>query len=95
MELSYKFIGWCKEGTSDKVWGAIQLEGRRAVTFWGRRGKALQTKLVNDDWDLSKLVDQKRRKGYCEVNRTGLDRVYPGFQEDLEKTAVWAILSAS
>jgi len=95
MELSYKFIGWCKEGTSDKVWGAIQLEGRRAVTFWGRRGKALQTKLVNDDWDLSKLVDQKRRKGYREVDRNGLDRVYPEFQEDLEKTAVWAILSAS
>ena len=39
------------------------------------------------------LIDKKRAKGYTRVDRNHLDTVYPEFQDDLEKTAVWALLS--
>ena len=97
----FKFIGWCNEDGHDKVWGVIFLEqtGRsswagvtdaKCVTFWGRRGKKLQTKMSVDDWDMHKLIDSKKRKGYIEVDETKLNTVYPEFEKDLSKTAFWA-----
>ena len=99
MTIDYRFIGWCKDGTSDKVWGYIELGAKNGsygdyVTFWGRRGRALQTKIHRDAhyWDLVKLSLAKERKGYIEVDQNKLNEVYPEFQEDLEKTTIWAIL---
>jgi hypothetical protein len=103
--MNYEFIGWCKEGTHDKVWGAILLaedviisEGwpfktNKYITFWGRRGAKLQTKLVNGKrYDIQTLSRKKLNKGYNEINKSELDKVYPEFQSDLEKTAMWAML---
>ena len=100
--LSYKFIGHCYEPSEhhDKVWGAIDLEpdskqGSRkckVLTFWGRRGKKLSTKLVTDSDALYKLIRSKENKGYQSINKNRLDEVYPEFEEDLEKTAMWAML---
>ena len=54
--MNYHWIGHCKEGTSDKIWGMICLtnNGRYLesapqtfVAFWGRRGKKLQTKIYS------------------------------------------------
>lgn len=99
--MNYKFIGWCKEGNHDKVWGVILLEtpsnrfgysNVKCLSFWGRRGAKLQTKLVYDNSDLAKLVDSKRNKGYQQINKNELDDVYPEFEADLEKTAMWATL---
>ena len=56
--MKFVHIGWCKEGIHDKVWGIILLaedvqvspawpfKTNKYVTFWGRRGSKLQTKLV-------------------------------------------------
>ena len=108
--MKYEHILWCRDekANSDKVWGIILLEqGKKLppnyfytsldkyVTFWGRRGKALQTKI----WEGHSLEadDMKRKKlnkGYQEVNKQRLDEVYPEFEQDLEKTAVWAMLRA-
>lgn len=88
--INYKFIGWCHEDGHDKVWGAIELGNQKCVTFWGRRSKKLQTKIVNDDWDLTKLIRSKERKGYNSVDKAKLDEVYPEFEKDLSKTAFWA-----
>lgn len=98
--MNYKFIGWCKEGNHDKVWGIICLSeptpyrnDGKYLTFWGRRGAKLQTKIVDGaDWSISKLSDNKMRKGYKEIERNGLDDVYPEFKNDLEKTTIWASL---
>lgn len=103
--MEYKYIGWCKdeETNADKVWGVICLQtptvsyygDGKFVTFWGRRGKKLQTKMVEgSNWDVHKLFLKKVDKGYKEVDKDQLDKVYPEFQEDLEKTAVWALLCA-
>ena len=62
--MKYVHIGWCQEGTSDKVWGVICLKEQeysqqamrwisagKYLTFWGRRGAKLQTKLwEGTDW---------------------------------------------
>ena len=107
MDINYKFIGWCHEDKHDKVWGVIDLGesepsdeqgfggwARKYVTFWGRRGKKLQTKISVEHYNIvENLIDKKRAKGYTRVDRNHLDTVYPEFQDDLEKTAVWALLS--
>jgi len=102
--MNYKFIGHYYDPIEnhDKVWGVIFLEKPtyvpyggsmvKCVSFWGRRGKKLQTKNVNDDWDLQKLIKSKTKKGYQEVDVNKLNEVYPEFERDLSKTAVWAIL---
>ena len=98
--INYNFIGWCKEDNHDKVWVCIQLNGDRwggsYVTAWGRRGKKLQHKVFShaNEWDMDKLVRSKSKKGYNGIDRNELDRVYPEFESDLEKTAVWAMLKA-
>lgn len=102
--MEYYWIGHCKEGTSDKVWGMIDLGhselyphpyARRFVIFWGKRGAKLRTKLTTMDLcDAHDMCYSKWRGGYYEVNKYNLAHVYPEFEEDLEKTAVWAMLSA-
>ena len=102
--MKYYWIGHCKEGNSDKVWGLIRLTGddkefgyrtNNYVAFWGRRGKKLQTKIHEniDRWDANKLCNKKENRGYKSIDSNRLDEVYPGFEEDLQKTTVWALLS--
>jgi predicted DNA-binding WGR domain protein len=99
-KLEFEFIGWCCDETinADKVWGIIKLSEDddlsvgNYVSFWGRRGKKLQTKMHVDayQWDMLKLAYQKQDKGYQPVDETKLNEVYPEFQKDLEKTAFWS-----
>lgn len=96
-------VGWCRDGVHDKVWGVILLSQQadnsyrygKYATFWGRRGGKLQTKIF-DGWayGVEEMFDKKLKKGYTKINPKELNRVYPEFREDLEKTAVWAILSS-
>jgi predicted DNA-binding WGR domain protein len=101
--MNYFWIGHYKEGTSDKVWGLIRLNGtddhlkygyrtNNYVAFWGRRGKKLQTKIHEgiDTYNAHKLCDKKIDSGYKTVDN--LDEVYPEFENDLQATAVWALL---
>lgn len=103
--MKYEHIGWCKEDNHDKVWGIILLAENvqhseawpfmtnKYVTFWGRRGKKLQTKAWSGSaQNAIKMFLKKQDKGYQSVEIDELHRVYPEFQSDLEKTAVWEIL---
>ena len=95
--MNYKFIGWNNRDGADKVWGAIYLEDRtgirpKVLIFWGRRGKKLQTKIDREGWDLDKLIREKSEKGYKIIGNYELETVYPEFQNDLEKTTMWALL---
>lgn len=100
MALNYHFIGWCKENNHDKVWGAIVIRNglhdwsdKTYLTFWGRRGKKLQTRIITtSSYDIEKLERSKRNKGYNSINKDSLDTVYPEFENDLSKTAMWASL---
>ena len=101
--MKYEHIAWCKDEktNADKVWGIIMLqEGapgnffrdpNKYVTFWGRRGAKLQTKLWDgSSYDAREMFLKKQNKGYGSVEKDELDEVYPEFQKDLEKTAFWA-----
>jgi predicted DNA-binding WGR domain protein len=95
-----KWIGWCKEDNHDKVWIVQQLSGDKFsgkfVVIWGRRGKKLQTK-IHDYLTMhyiERLIDSKLDKGYKSIDQKNLESIYPEFQDDLEKTTVWALLSA-
>lgn len=99
MKPNYAWIGWHNEQGHDKVWGIIKLssdefdhwEQGHFVSFWGRRGKKLQTKLYHDyGWEMEKLWEKKEDKGYQEIDMTKLNEVYPDFEKDLEKMAFWA-----
>jgi hypothetical protein len=107
--MKYEHILWCKEDNHDKVWGIIELgivetepktqyhwrpqEKFKYVTFWGRRGKSLQTKVwEGDPWKAREERDKKCKKGYKVVQPIEMNDLYPEFEEDLQKTAVWAML---
>ena len=64
----------------------------KCATFWGRRGKKLQTKITVDDWHLYRLIQTKIDKGYQAIDQTKLNEVYPEFENDLELTAIMAML---
>ena len=81
MSVNYIHIGWHHEDNHDKVWGVIKLdsgchdnwERGDYVTFWGRRGKKLQTKVSTDyEHDVETLVRGKERKGYKSINKDNL-----------------------
>lgn len=109
--MKYAHIGWKKDGSTntDKVWGIILLhdngteytrpgytyQDNKYLSFWGRRGKKLQTKAFDGHpHDARQMFLKKTRSGYTEVNRATLGTVYPEFEQDLERTAVWALLLA-
>ena len=97
--MKYRYIGWCSVDNSDKVWACIQLNGDRwygkYLTVWGRRGKQLQSKIINvSDRYIGNLIRSKDVKGYSEIPEDKLHEVYPEFQQDLEKTAAWSMLMA-
>lgn len=98
--LDFKWIGWCHdpEKNHDKVWGIIRLDEDnlygRVLIFWGRRGKKLQTKFDNNGRKLSVLITNKEAGGYKSIDAKLLEKVYPEFRNDLEKTAIYAVLGA-
>ena len=100
-----------EKANADKVWGIIMLqEGgeivkdkwgvsyrnpSKYVTFWGRRGKALQTKIwEGSSWDADDMKRKKCEKGYQVVDPIEMNTLYPEFEEDLQKTAVWAMMKS-
>jgi predicted DNA-binding WGR domain protein len=95
--MEYYWIGWCRDEKHDKIWGMIDLRGDEYfgtyIAFWGRRGKKLQTKIHYDfsEDDARRLCNSKELRGYQEI--TNFDEVYPEFEQDLEKTAVWSMLA--
>ena len=99
MTINYKYIGWCSEDNSDKVWACIQLNGDRwhgkFLTVWSRRGKRLQSKIVETNtYEMGKLIGSKVAKGYRGIQEDKLNEVYPEFQQDLERTVAWGVLRA-
>ena len=108
MNTEYGFIGWCTEGTSDKVWGfffrptpdhkpiswlADKNYGRNVCTFWAGRGKAMQFKPTIYNDDLIKLVRSKKKKKYAIIDETKLHAIWPSFQEEMEMKLSFEILT--
>ena len=100
MGTEYKivWIGWNYEGTSDKVWGYLQMADGRYFSFWGRRGKTLRFKdFGNDHYSVQKLstakANAKPEKRYNFVDPVDYNRLVKDFVEELELHCMAAILS--
>lgn len=94
----FKFLGWMKEGTSDKVWGYIKLESGSYYNFWGRRGKTLRFKRHTGhwrDWELDNLADKKLAKGYKKLTEAEIEVISPGFAEEFGSQFVMAKFSGT
>lgn len=98
MDLNLRFVGWCfdKEENHDKVWGVIEITRSKYLVFWGARGKRIKYQVKDiSSWGVDDLISKKKRKsGYEAVDKAKLNDVYPTFEEDLQKTAFWGLLSA-
>lgn len=93
--MEIKFIGWCNEGKHDKVWGIAHygrghfLNTDLYATFWGRRGKKLQKKLVDlNPGQVYNLILSKQKKGYIEIAKDDVNEVYDNFSKDIFKVAL-------
>ena len=64
------------------------------LTFWGRRGGKLQTKIWQGTNSSARYeFEKKLDKGYRQVFKEQLNEVYPEFEQTLEKSAVWALMA--
>lgn len=107
IENEFGFIGWCKEGTSDKIWGYFyrptDVSNNRYITkhhgwnvcvFWGRRGKAMQFKPDHSGYDLEKLVREKQnKKNYVPISQGKLFEIWPTFIQEAEGKLMWEVLA--
>lgn len=90
-DINFLYIGWCNEGTSDKIWCAITVGGNYYAA-WGARGKKVSFKKHNNRWELSNVQEKKARK-YMTIPRSRLDHLVPDFAEKVDECLVMAILS--
>ena len=96
MDITFHFIGWnCKterDGTEhDKIYVGFKL-GRVHYTAWGARGKALSFKKYNSCWDMDEIL-RKKRKTYCDIDKTQLCRIWPTFDQTVEERLFFATLA--
>ena len=105
IENEFGFIGWCNEGTHDKIWGyfyrptpnasvwASKDYGWNCCIFWARRGRAMQFKPDVTGYELDKLVDSKIKKGYEKISQPKLFEIWPSFITEAEGKLMWDILA--
>jgi len=92
-ELEFHWIGWNRQGTSDKVWGFCSTGGTsQCYVFWGRRGRALSFK-KSTIWDADSLGFKKQDRGYRSVTEAQLREVWTTFDDDLQSRLCFAILA--
>jgi len=83
-KIKYEFIGWYKEGQSDKIWGIIELikpkntaripmHGKYLI-FWGRRGSKYQTKFISS-------LDPKIYYPYSLVTKKIEEKINKGYKK--------------
>lgn len=92
----------------DKIWGYFyrptegyndyslpfwSLPQRNIVTFWARRGKAMQFKPGVENSDVYKLVRSKLSKGYEKITEKRFLEVWPSFIEECEEKLMWDVLA--
>lgn len=84
---------WFHSGSSDKIWGVVDYNGR-AVTFWGRRTSELAFKLLSDSEQrkIEKTIEKKKASGYVETTFDALNDITPGWKSNFDQMLMMAIL---
>jgi hypothetical protein len=110
-KFEFGYIGWCKEGSHDKIWGYFyrpspeyeaakntpvwSIPVRNVCVFWGRRGKALQFKANTTGYDLYRLEESKSKKGYTEINEKILTEIWTTFASEAELKLSFEVLAGN
>ena len=80
---------------SNKVWGRFQY-GAKYYAFWGGINQAMSFKSHGQwQWDLDKLLEQKRSKGYKTSSVVDLLQLNPQFSQTFSERFSWFVLSDS
>ena len=95
------WVGWYKQGTSDKVWGwflpnaddTADAGDQRCWIFWGRRGGTMSFKRDTYGAELVRTQRGKESKGYKPISRAELVEIWPAFEEDLASRLTWCVLT--
>lgn len=103
--LHFKFIGWCNKvecdgSKHDKIWGYFSPTDdhepyQKVYVFWGARGKKNTIHFKADvfDYNLGKLTDKKKDKGYRSINEAKLLEIWPTFYNDVEMKLCFDVLA--
>lgn len=78
---------------STNRWWGLGATDSECYTFWAARGKAMQFKRAIDDYDNRKLRESKIKKGYVQQDPTKMEKIWPGFEAELEQLLSFAILT--
>jgi hypothetical protein len=81
------WVGWVKEGTSDKLWGVLEHNGQW-FNFWCRRGAKMQFKHVGNN-----KYSHKVKKGYNQITIDLLEQIYPNFSEEANMQLTFGLLA--
>lgn len=85
--MNVYWAGWYKEGTSDKIWGILQV-GEAYYDFWCRRGAKMQFKATKD-----LKFRHKEKKGYKAISTAQLEAIYPSFFDEAQSNLVFALMA--
>ena len=88
-----QWLGWNNQGTSDKIWGWLEMDDGRKYCFWGRRGKTLQFKQHYHLDQIMIVEAQKGKRGYTFVGPENYNRLVKDFLDQVEIHCMTAILS--
>lgn len=89
-EINFRFIGWCKNNSHDKVWVSFEV-GHSYYCAWGKRGKRLSFKKHTDR--SLKVIENAKKTYYKEVDSFLLFSVFPYFKDELEKELILKLLT--
>lgn len=83
-------ILWNNNGTSDKIWGVTEHCGQ-PVSFWGRRDRELQFKLLKESL-VDNLIKDKLGRGYRRTSFDYMASMQPDFKERFEHMLIMCIV---
>ena len=90
------WLGHNTDGTSDKIWGCLQLAPAAPVlTFWGKRSGPWKFKPLSEysgGTTYYEKSEEKRREGYCLISPA---RLGGGFAAELQLTLSRTVLRDS
>jgi hypothetical protein len=80
------------EKHADKIWGYMKTDSGGVYTFWAGRGKAIQFKRMNTEWQAVEVQGRKEGR-YLEKSIPQMSTLWPEFTEHLESCYAMAKLS--
>jgi hypothetical protein len=95
------WAGWCKEGTSDKVWGYFAYDQEQDAPlkrdgtyyiFWAGRGKKMNFKQASLS-ECQRVTHTKQKKYDPLYTHAKLLSIWPTFDDEVEQRLCYCVLA--